>query len=104
MDKIHNPVHSRSGICYIKSMDAKATESRWINSLREQIEHLDKLDANIWSNVTVTVCLGDARRLLYILDLVRGLEPLPYQIPRNMSNDQMICLELGMLADGTMEG
>ena len=86
-------------------MDLLETDSKWIKRLREQVEHLNDEGADIWSDVDITLCLGDARRLLYALDLVRGFcSPPDTEHAKRRTLIQLTGEEMEMLALGTMEG
>jgi hypothetical protein len=81
-------------------------ESRWIKQLRSEIERRDaETSGDIWASVTVRLELGSARRLLYILDLVRELEepcPCPANEGRNLN--EIAGEEAYLLATGAIEG
>lgn len=86
-------------------MNLLKIDSKWIKRLRKQVMYLDDKGADIWSNVSLTMCLGDARRLLYALDLMRGLCHKPGTAHAMRSTRaQLAGEEIEMLAHGTMEG
>lgn len=77
-------------------------ESMWIRSLRAQVEGLNrKPEVSIREEVHLTMDLGDARRLLAILDLARDL--IPHRPPYRDANQEIID-EAYLLATGAMEG
>lgn len=77
-------------------------ESMWIRSLRAQVEALNrKPEVSIREEVHLTMDLGDARRLLAILDLARDLIPASHGY---RDRNQEIIDEAWMLAVGTEEG
>lgn len=77
-------------------------ESIWIRSLRGQVEGLNrKPEVSIREEVHLTMDLGQARRLLAILDLARDLIPPSHGY---RDRNQEIIDEAWMLAVGTEEG
>lgn len=86
-------------------MSNKDDDFPWIEWLREQVDCHNNRGSSIWTDVEVTMCLGDARRLLYALDLVRGLAFKPdTQFARSSTTDEFVGMEIRLLANGTMEG
>lgn len=81
-------------------------EDRWIKELRKQRDRLMKeTGGDVWAELDLKICLGDANRLLYILDLVRGLEdPDPVPANENRSTFEIAGEEAYLLATGAMEG
>jgi hypothetical protein len=74
--------------------DPERRESLWIKALRAEVGRLNDEGANIWTDVNVKLCLGDARRLLWLLDLARK-DGIPHRA---------VSEEAYLLATGAMEG
>lgn len=80
-------------------------DAPWIKELRNQLNKLDTdPNSDIWSKVTLNISQADARRLLYVLDLVRGIEEPPNVPAADHGIEAIAGAEMWLLATGAMEG